>query len=174
MKRGCLQNLLCVGSHGCLSRGFVLLACMASSFPAKHFVGNCFSSFLWCMPPGTHFFNRVKPRHFEILNVSFCIKWLLPILQKHCIEMLIGFRYIRCVLLFYVYCTSESDLRKLYRICSFGDTCLQYYTDVMQEMSIDATKLVHLKLCRSWYWISRIFEVLDANYAIFLRLFWWK
>lgn len=87
MKRGCLQNLLCVGSHGCLSWGFVPLACMAASFPAKHFVGNCFSSFLlWYMPPGTRFFNRVKLRHFEILNVSFCIKWLLPILQKHCMK----------------------------------------------------------------------------------------
>lgn len=36
-------------------------------------------------------------------------------------EMLIGFRYVRCVLVFYVYCTSACDLRKLYRICSFGN-----------------------------------------------------
>lgn len=51
-------------------------------------------------------------------------------------EMLIGFRYVRCVLVFYVYCTSVCDLRKLYRICSFGNICLQYYTNVMQENAV--------------------------------------
>lgn len=55
-------------------------------------------------------------------------------LTKALREMLIGFKYIRCILLFYVYCaTSEHDLCKLYGICNFGDVCLQYYTNVMQK-----------------------------------------